>query len=200
MLAIAYALRLLAFTFGACLDVLLIVVLVRKGSGGLAEKMAAATLAATAVWHGANSVAMFRGLNGDTVNVPLLAIVAGVALAPALLLHAGLRWANLTNWLAAPAYLITPLIAWALWSAEAQIYSLWIAVTLTASAALCLYAAMRRTQPYERFFFRVCAGAVVAIPIVAWLAGTNSASPRWRRSRRRSRSPGSSTATTCWTY
>ena len=177
MPAIAYALRLLAFTFGACLDVLLIVVLVRKGSGGLSEKLAAATLAATALWHGANSVAMFRGLNGDAVSVPLLATVAGVALAPALLLHAGTRWANLTNWLAAPGYLITPLIGWALWSDEARICSSWIAVTLTATAALSLYTATRRSQPYERLFFRVFAGAVVAIPIVAGLAGTNSAAP-----------------------
>ena len=50
-------------------------------------------------------------------------------------------------------------------------------MTLTAAAALSLYAATRRTQPYERLFFRVFSASVVAIPIVAWLAAPNSAAP-----------------------
>ena len=72
MLAIGYAIRLLGFTLGACLDLFLIVILARKRGARNTEWLLAATLAATAVWRASNAIGLFQQANVGVANVPRL--------------------------------------------------------------------------------------------------------------------------------
>ena len=79
MTAIAYALRLLGFTLGACLNIFLLVIVLRKKAAGLTGLLAAAALAAASLWQAGNAGALFRRLATDVAEVPGIVSLAGPA-------------------------------------------------------------------------------------------------------------------------
>jgi signal transduction histidine kinase len=179
MFVITEVLRQVGFTIGAALDIFLIAVLLRKRGGGLLKTLTLATLSAAGLWHTASAVFFFRLRLAEVETVFLLeAAKAGLALAPSFLLHLSLLWAKtkIKNWLAALLYLAAPLVWLAIENERWEIYHLWAGLSVTIAAVLCVYAARRCSEKYERRFFRVFAVALLAIPLAGALAGRESAS------------------------
>lgn len=135
------------------------------------EKLALATVSAAGLWYGANAIALFRWIATDAQGQLLVGLgAAGVLLAVAFLVHLGLTWAHLNGWLAAPAYLVAPVV-WSLREGKwADIYHLWLLVAIGWAVALCVYAARIQSEDYRRRFFHLFAGALALIPLAAVVA------------------------------
>jgi signal transduction histidine kinase len=175
MRALTYLFQLVGFTLGGSLHIFLIVLVARHRSAGPVGKLVLAALAASGLWHTANAIELFQFVNTERQNPFLLGLAAvGLALAPSFLLHLALAWANLKNWYAIPAYVAAPVVWWALTTERltterTNVYSLLVGASLAAAAVLCLYAAPRRADDYERRFFRVFGWTLLAVPLMGAL-------------------------------
>ncbi|MEK7406273.1 MAG: ATP-binding protein [Acidobacteriota bacterium] len=173
---LASTLRLLGFIAGALLQVFLAVLLARKRGGGRVDKLALAAWSAGGLWHAASAAWQFHKINvGAESSLLAHAATAGLALAPAFLLHLSVAWAGLGNALAAPAYLLAAAGWWSLEAGQANIYPVGACASLVAAAALCLRAARRSREDFERRFFLWFALTLAAVAAAGALAGVDSA-------------------------
>ncbi len=170
---------LVLFAVGAALHFFLAAVVIQKRSSATADRLVLAALLAVGLWHGSRAGSLLHRTltEQESENSVLLGLgVAVLVAALALVVHAGVAWAGLTNWLAAPVYALTPAAWWLERSGHHEIYRLWVVLTLVWTVALCIRASRGGAEIHERRFFNLFAAALSLILLAAAAFGPDSSS------------------------
>jgi hypothetical protein len=137
------AIELAGYPAGAAIDILLLVIVASQGKTGLAARLAAAGLTGSAVWRGANAIAVFYRVSTGRPEGRLLfalervgfsGVVVALAFAAAFWLS--LRWERRRM---RPRFHVAFAIAWILVAAAASQPAGRVAATLAPAACLAWY-------------------------------------------------------------
>ncbi len=177
-MVLEYTLRLLSCTLGAALAVYLMLTALAKRRARLADRVLALSLAAAAVWFGAQALELYSQIAvklGDSGLRVVLREVHGWSgmLLSAALLQLTLLWAAAPWWAGLAGYLGAALGKWLSANGNPGVALVFVWAALAAAAAAAWYAATRQTGPFRRFL-RVTGLLLLLVTAAASLLGGDS--------------------------